>query len=142
MGIITMSLVSAGILTSFEVPLWVKIVCALAMAAGTAMGGWKIIRTMGGKIFRIEPINGFAADFSSSLVIFVSSKLGVPVSTTHVVSSSIMGVGAAKRMKGVRWNIAKQIVTAWFITIPLAATVSFIFLHLDHSCFQITQRNL
>ncbi|HPF20467.1 MAG TPA: inorganic phosphate transporter [Syntrophomonas sp.] len=124
MGIITMSLVSAGILTNFEVPLWVKIACALAMAAGTAMGGWKIIRTMGGKIFRIEPINGFAADFSSSLVIFVSSKLGIPVSTTHVVSSSIMGVGAAKRMKGVRWNIAKQIVTAWFITIPLSGLAS------------------
>lgn len=124
MGIITMSLVSAGILTNFEVPLWVKIACALAMAAGTAMGGWKIIRTMGGKIFRIEPINGFAADFSSSLVIFVSSKLGIPVSTTHVVSSSIMGVGAAKRMRGVRWNIAKQIVTAWFITIPLSGLAS------------------
>ncbi|NLV22201.1 MAG: inorganic phosphate transporter [Syntrophomonadaceae bacterium] len=124
MGIITMSLVSAGILISFEVPLWVKIACAMAMAAGTAMGGWKIIRTMGGKIFRIEPINGFAADFSSSLVIFVSSKLGVPVSTTHVVSSSIMGVGAAKRMKGVRWNIAKQIVIAWFITIPLSGVVA------------------
>lgn len=124
MGIITMSLVSAGILVNFEVPLWVKLACAIAMAAGTAMGGWKIIRTMGGKIFRIEPINGFAADFSSSLVIFVSSKLGVPVSTTHVVSSSIMGVGAAKRMKGVRWNIAKQIVTAWFITIPLSGAVA------------------
>ncbi len=136
MGIITMSLVSAGILTSFVVPLWVKIACAVAMAAGTAMGGWKIIRTMGGKIFRIEPINGFAADFSSSLVIFVSSKLGIPVSTTHVVSSSIMGVGAAKRMKGVRWNIAKQIVTAWFITIPLAATVAFIFYNLITAVFR------
>lgn len=127
MGIITMSLVSAGILTSFDVPLWVKIACAMAMATGTAMGGWKIIRTMGGKIFRIEPINGFAADFASSLVIFGSSKLGIPVSTTHVVSSAIMGVGAAKRIKGVRWNIAKQIVTAWFITIPLAGMVAAVF---------------
>lgn len=127
MGIITMSLVSAGILTTFTVPLWVKILCAMAMAAGTATGGWKIIRTMGGKIFRIEPINGFAADFASSLVIFVSSKMGVPVSTTHVVSSSIMGVGVAKRMKGVRWNIAKQIIIAWFVTIPSAAVVAAIF---------------
>ena len=135
MGIITMSLVSAGILTSFEVPLWVKLACAMTMAAGTAVGGWKIIRTMGGKIFRIEPINGFAADFSSSLVIFVSSKLGVPVSTTHVVSSSIMGVGAAKRMKGVRWNIAKQIVTAWFITIPLSGLVSAIVYTLINAAF-------
>lgn len=130
MGIITMSLVSAGILTSFVVPLWVKIACAIAMAAGTAIGGWKIIRTMGGKIFRIEPINGFAADFASSLVIFVSSKLGIPVSTTHVVSSSIMGVGATKRMKGVRWNIAKQIITAWFVTIPSAALIAAIFYYL------------
>ncbi len=126
MGIVTMALVSGGILESFSVPLWVKILCALAMAAGTAMGGWKIIRTMGGKIFRIEPINGFAADFTSSMVIYMASHIGVPVSTTHVVSSSIMGVGAAKRLKGVRWNIARQIVLAWFITIPLSALVSII----------------
>lgn len=95
MGIVTMALVSGGIIGSFSVPLWVKIACALAMAAGTAAGGWKIIKTMGGKIFRIEPINGFAADFTSSLVIYMASHIGVPVSTTHVVSSSIMGVGAA-----------------------------------------------
>ena len=127
MGIITMVLVGGGFLTAFEVPLWVKICCALAMAAGTAMGGWKIIRTMGGKIFRIEPINGFAADFTSSVVIYCASLLGAPVSTTHVVSSSIMGVGAAKRLKGVRWNIARQIVIAWFVTIPSAALVSMLF---------------
>ncbi|WP_054692043.1 inorganic phosphate transporter [Syntrophomonas palmitatica] len=124
MGIVTMALVSGGIIGSFSVPLWVKIACALAMAAGTAAGGWKIIKTMGGKIFRIEPINGFAADFTSSLVIYMASHIGVPVSTTHVVSSSIMGVGAAKRLKGVRWNIARQIVMAWFITIPSSALVS------------------
>jgi len=127
MGIITMSLFSAGIISAFEVPLWVKIACAMAMAAGTALGGWRIIRTMGGKIFRIEPINGFAADFTSAIVIFSASKFGIPVSTTHVVSSSIMGVGAAKRMKGVRWNIARQIIIAWFVTIPSAAMVAVIF---------------
>lgn len=127
MGIITMSLVSAGMVSTFQVPLWVKIACALAMAAGTAFGGWRIIRTMGGKIFRIEPINGFAADFTSSMVIYVASKYGIPVSTTHVVSSSIMGVGAAKRFKGVRWNIARQIIIAWFVTIPSAALVAVIF---------------
>ncbi len=121
MGIITMMLFSAGLLSTFTVPLWVKIACALSMAAGTAIGGWKIIRTMGGKIFRIEPINGFAADFTASVVICGASLLGAPVSTTHVVSSSIMGVGAAKRLKGVRWNIARQIIIAWFITIPLSA---------------------
>jgi len=102
----------------------VKIACAGAMAAGTAVGGWKIIRTMGGKIFRIEPINGFAADFTSAVVIYTASLLGAPVSTTHVVSSSIMGVGAAKRLRGVRWNIARQIIIAWFVTIPSAALVT------------------
>ena len=124
MGIITLSLLSAGVIDAFYVPLWVKIVCAIAMSAGTAFGGWRIIRTMGGKIFRIEPINGFAADFTSSAVIYGASLLGIPVSTTHVVSSAIMGVGAAKRLKGVRWNIARQIIIAWFVTIPSAALVS------------------
>jgi PiT family inorganic phosphate transporter len=124
MGIITMVLFGAGFIATFEVPIWVKIICALAMGLGTAIGGWKIIRTMGGKIFRIEPINGFAADFSSSMVIYCASLLGAPVSTTHVVSSSIMGVGAAKRLKGVRWNIARQIVIAWFVTIPSSAVVA------------------
>ncbi|CFX81011.1 Phosphate transporter [Syntrophomonas zehnderi OL-4] len=130
MGIITMSLFSAGMISSFSVPLWVKIACALAMALGTAFGGWRIIRTMGGKIFRIEPINGFAADFTSAMVIFGASKLGIPVSTTHIVSSSIMGVGAAKRLKGVRWNIARQIIIAWFVTIPSAAVVAVVFYRL------------
>jgi PiT family inorganic phosphate transporter len=124
MGIITMILVSSSLISTFQVPLWVKIACAGAMAAGTAVGGWRIIRTMGGKIFRIEPINGFAADFTSALVIFSASHFGAPVSTTHVVSSSIMGVGAAKRLKGVRWNIARQIVIAWFVTIPSSALVA------------------
>ncbi len=124
MGIIAMVLVSASILPEFYVPLWVKVACALAMSAGTAFGGWKIIRTMGGKIFRIEPINGFAVDATSAAVIYGASLLGAPVSTTHVVSSSIMGVGAAKRLKGVRWNIARQIIIAWFVTIPSSALVS------------------
>jgi len=124
MGIITLSLLSAGMIQTFYVPLWVKITCAIAMSAGTAFGGWRIIRTMGGKIFRIEPINGFAADFTSSVVIYSASLMGAPVSTTHVVSSAIMGVGAAKRLKGVRWNIARQIIVAWVVTIPSAALVS------------------
>lgn len=124
MGIITLTLVGSGLLATFSVPLWVKILCALAMASGTAFGGWKIIRTMGGKIFRIEPINGFAADFTASAIIWGASLLGAPVSTTHVVSSSIMGVGAAKRLKGVRWNIARQIIMAWVVTIPSSALVA------------------
>ncbi len=124
MGIITMVLLGGGIIGVFDVPLWVKIVCAASMGMGTAVGGWKIIKTMGGKIFRIEPINGFAADFTSALVIYSASLLGAPVSTTHVVSSAIMGVGAAKRLKGVRWNIARQIIVAWFVTIPSSAVVA------------------
>lgn len=127
MGIITMVLLGGGLISSFQVPLWVKISCAAAMAMGTAVGGWKIIRTMGGKIFRIEPINGFAADFTSSITIYTATLLGAPVSTTHVVSSSIMGVGAAKRFKGVRWNIARQIILAWLITIPLSGIVAALF---------------
>jgi PiT family inorganic phosphate transporter len=124
MGIITMILISGSLIATFQVPIWVKIACAGAMASGTAVGGWRIIRTMGGKIFRIEPINGFAADFTSSLVIFGASHMGAPVSTTHVISSSIMGVGAAKRLKGVRWNIARQIVISWLVTIPSSALVA------------------
>jgi PiT family inorganic phosphate transporter len=124
MGIIALTLFSAGMIHTFYIPLWVKIVCAISMSAGTAFGGWRIIRTMGGKIFRIEPINGFAADFTSSIVIYGASLMGIPVSTTHVVSSAIMGVGAAKRLRGVRWNIARQIIIAWFVTIPSAALVS------------------
>lgn len=135
MGIITMSLVSAGMMSTFIVPLWVKVACASAMALGTAIGGWKIIRTMGGKIFRIEPINGFAADFTASMVIYTATLLGSPVSTTHVVSSSIMGVGAAKRVRGVRWNIARQIIIAWFVTIPSAALVSIVFFTLLNTIF-------
>ncbi len=130
MGIITMVLFSANIIEVFHVPLWVTLCCAIAMAAGTAMGGWKIIRTMGGKIFRIEPIHGFAADATSSVVIFSASLLGAPVSTTHVVSSSIMGVGAAKRLRGVRWNIARQIIIAWFLTIPSVSIVAFLVYYL------------
>lgn len=124
MGIITLTLLSGGLISTFAVPLWVKVACAIAMASGTAFGGWKIIRTMGGKIFRIEPINGFAADFTASAIIWGASLMGAPVSTTHVVSSSIMGVGAAKRLKGVRWNIARQILIAWVVTIPSSALVA------------------
>jgi len=133
MGIIAMALVGAGFISDFHVPFWVIAACATAMAAGTAVGGWRIIKTMGGKIFKLEPINGFAADFNSSLVILTASYLGLPVSTTHVVSSSIMGVGTAKRVKAVRWGTARTIVTAWVLTIPLSGLVSaflYQFIHL------------
>ncbi|MGI6450973.1 MAG: inorganic phosphate transporter [Desulfitobacteriia bacterium] len=127
MGIITLALVAAGMQSTMDVALWVKISCAFAIAAGTAAGGWRIIHTLGGKIFKIEPINGFAADLSSSLVIWVATAfpgLHLPVSTTHVVSGSIMGVGSAKRISAVRWGVAQQMLTAWVLTIPCTATVS------------------
>ncbi|MDR3288109.1 MAG: inorganic phosphate transporter, partial [Peptococcaceae bacterium] len=129
MGIITMALIAAGMQDAahLEPQLWVKLLCALAMAAGTAFGGWKIIRTMGGKIFKLEPINGFAADLSSSIIIWTATAfpgLHLPVSTTHVVSGSIIGVGMAKRISAVRWGIARQMVFTWIITIPSTALFS------------------
>lgn len=135
MGIITMALLSSGYISSFDVPFWVMLACATAMGLGTAAGGWRIIATLGSKIFRIEPINGFAADFSSSVVIYTASVMGYPVSTTHVVSSSIIGVGCAKQIKAVRWETARQLVTAWLITIPSTALISLVFYKLLEFCF-------
>ncbi|MGI6549916.1 MAG: inorganic phosphate transporter [Syntrophomonadales bacterium] len=135
MGIISMALLSGGYISSFHVPVWVMLACAVAMALGTAAGGWRIISTLGSKIFRIEPINGFAADFSSSVVIYSASLMGYPVSTTHVVSSSIIGVGCAKQIKAVRWETARQLVTAWLITIPSTALISLVFYKLLEFCF-------
>ena len=130
MGIITLALLSGGYIPTLDVPLWVKLSAAIAMGLGTAMGGWKIIRTMGGKIFKLEPISGFAADLNSSLVIFAATLLHLPVRTTHVVSGSIMGVGVAKRVKAVRWSTAQQMLMAWVLTIPISAIVSAL-------CYQI-----
>ncbi|WP_454192905.1 anion permease [Paenibacillus sp. Marseille-Q7038] len=131
MGIITFALVAGGVQDHMEVPLWVKIAAATAMAGGTAIGGWKIIKTMGTKIFKIEPINGFAADFSAASVIFSATLLHLPVSTTHAITSAILGVGSAKRFSAVKWSLAGRIVVTWFITIPitglLAGLIMFLF---------------
>lgn len=124
MGIITLTLVTAGVLEEFVVPEWVIFACASMIALGTAVGGWKLIRTLGGKIFRIKPIDGFASQLSSSIVILGASLIGGPVSTTQVVSSSIMGVGASERMNKVRWGVGKDIATAWVLTIPATALVA------------------
>lgn len=123
MGIITLALLSGGYLQTFDVPDYVKFLCATAMACGTAVGGWRIIKTIGGKIFKLEPISGFAADLNSSIVIFSATLLHLPVSTTHVVSGSIMGVGTAKRVNAVRWGVAQQMVMAWVLTIPCTAAM-------------------
>lgn len=118
MGIITMALVSGGVIKTMDVPKWVILICALAMGFGTLFGGWKIIKTLGVKMLKLEPIHGFAAETSSAAIIIASSHFGLPVSTTHVVSSAILGVGATKRLSAVRWGIAGKIVLAWVLTLP------------------------
>lgn len=123
MGIITLALLSGGYIGELEVPFLVKIACAFAMCAGTSVGGWRIIRTVGNKIFRLEPVNGLAADINSALTIFTATFLHLPVSTTHVVTGSIMGVGWAKRFRAVHWNVAYSMVCAWVMTIPSTAAV-------------------
>ena len=123
MGVITLALLSRGFLTKPDVPIWVIVACATVMAFGTAAGGWRIIRTMGHKIIRLEPVSGFAAECSGATVIFAAGYLGMPVSTTHVIAGSIFGVGASKRRSAVRWQVAQTMVIAWVITIPAAATV-------------------
>ena len=123
MGIITLALLSGGYIGVLEVPFLVKIACAFAMCAGTSVGGWRIIRTVGNKIFRLEPVNGLAADINSALTIFTATFLHLPVSTTHVVTGSIMGVGWAKRFRAVHWNVAYSMVGAWVMTIPSTAAV-------------------
>lgn len=123
MGIITLALVTNGYLRHPDVPLWVMLSCAVAMALGTSAGGWRIMKTVGHRIIRLEPVNGFAAETSGAAVIMVASHYGMPISTTHVISGSIFGVGAAKRLSAVRWKVAIQMVMAWIITIPISAAL-------------------
>jgi PiT family inorganic phosphate transporter len=129
MGIITLSLAAyaagdGGTRTDLAVPFWTIVACATAMALGTASGGWRIMKTMGHKIIKLRPINGFAAETAASLVILVATWLKAPVSTTHVISSSIMGVGASKRVSAVRWGVAQSMFIAWVLTLPVSAAVS------------------
>ncbi|MEW6277294.1 MAG: inorganic phosphate transporter [Candidatus Eremiobacterota bacterium] len=121
MGIITLALVTAGVQEGFHVQPWVKFACASAIAMGTAAGGWRIIKTMGGKVVKLQPINGFAAELTSGTVLMGTGALGFPVSTTHVITGAIMGVGASKRISAVRWGVAGNIMVAWVLTIPAAA---------------------
>jgi PiT family inorganic phosphate transporter len=127
MGIITLALVTAKQIDAFEVPTWVIAIAAGAIALGTATGGWRLIKTLGGKFYKIRPVHGFTAQIASASVILGAALLGGPVSTTQVVSSVIMGVGSAERVSKVRWNVAGEIVTAWFLTIPTTAVLAAIF---------------
>ena len=124
MGIITLSLVIAGVLPAFQVPFWVIAVSAAAIAIGTSLGGWRLIRTLGGKFYKIRPLHSFATQLSSAGVILAASFFGVPVSTSQVVSSAIVGVGSAERVSKVRWSVAEEIITAWVITIPASGLIA------------------
>ncbi|MCX6024348.1 MAG: inorganic phosphate transporter [Chloroflexi bacterium] len=126
MGIISLALFSAGVLgPTFYIPLWVMILAALAIALGTAMGGWRIIKTMGFGLANLRPVQGFAAEMSAATVIEVATRMGIPVSTTHAITGSILGVGSAHRVNSVRWGLAERIVTAWVLTIPACFALGF-----------------
>lgn len=135
MGIITMALIAGGLQTSTDIQDWVRISCAIAMGLGTSIGGYKIIKTVGGKIMRIRPINGAAADLSSALIIFGATTIHLPVSTTHVISSAIMGVGSAQRVRAVKWGVARKIVITWIITLPISAGLAAIVYQVLHLFF-------
>lgn len=124
MGIVTLGLVVTGNLDFFEIPIWVIFICASAIALGTILGGWRLIKTLGAKFFKIKPVDGFNSQLASAIVIIGASLLGSPVSTTQVVSSTIMGVGSAERVNKVRWGVAGDIAIAWVVTIPATAMLS------------------
>src|SRR6266545_2051119 len=125
MGIITLALVSAGTIKSVEVPTWVILSCAVAMGLGTAVGGWRIVRTLGMRIVKMEPVHGFAAETSAALILLGTAHFGMPVSTTHTITSSIMGVGSVIRLSAVRWGVTMRIVYAWLFTLPGAGLVGY-----------------
>jgi inorganic phosphate transporter, PiT family len=124
MGIITLALFSAGLISTVEVPTWVIIVAAAAISLGTAVGGWRIMHTMGHRVVKLEPVHGFAAESTAATVIIAAAHLGMPVSTTHVISAAIMGVGTSRGLRGVRWGVARTILAAWVITIPASGAVA------------------
>jgi PiT family inorganic phosphate transporter len=121
MGIVTLALFSAGVIPTVQVPIWVIVIAASAISLGTAVGGWRIMRTMGRKVVELEPIHGFAAETTAATVILAAAHLGMPVSTTHVISSAIMGVGSSKGRRGVHWGVARSILIAWVVTLPATA---------------------
>jgi PiT family inorganic phosphate transporter len=124
MGAFTLALVLAGILPAFEIPTWVIFLCAGVMALGTVTGGWRIIRTMGMRVTKLETHQGFAAEMAAASTIELASRLGIPLSTTHTISTAIMGVGAVRRSSAVRWGVSAELVTAWVLTFPVCGAVS------------------
>ncbi|WP_312097180.1 inorganic phosphate transporter [Niallia sp.] len=135
MGIITMALLANNYATTDEVPFWVQFACATAMGLGTSVGGWRIIKTVGGNIMKIRPVNGVAADLTGAMIIFGSTLIHLPVSTTHVISSSILGVGSSHRLKGVKWGTAQRMLITWVITLPISASIAAICYYILHFFF-------
>lgn len=121
MGLITLALLASGKIPTFQIPVWVILAAATSMALGTLSGGWRIIHTLGSKVMKLDPIHGFAAETSAAAVIFVAASLGFPISTTHTITAAIMGTGATQRLSAVRWGVAGNILTAWILTLPMAA---------------------
>ena len=125
MGIIASLLFSAGLLgAKFHIPFWVVIICHTAIALGTMFGGWRIVKTMGQKVAKLKPVDGFCAEFGAAITLFVSSGFGIPVSTTHTITGAIMGIGSLRRMSAVKWGVAGRIIWAWILTIPCSAIIS------------------
>ncbi|MEW6455236.1 MAG: inorganic phosphate transporter [Acidobacteriota bacterium] len=124
MGAFSLTLVLGGVFHEFHVPIWVILICAITMGIGTALGGWRIVKTMGLRLTKLEPIHGFSAETSAALAIEFASRLGIPLSTTHTINTAIMGVGTTRRLSGVRWGVGKEIVTAWILTFPVCGIIA------------------
>ncbi len=136
MGIIASLLFSAGLLgNKFHIPFWVVIVCHSAIALGTMFGGWRIVKTMGQKVAKLKPVDGFCAEFGAAITLFISSGFGIPVSTTHTITGAIMGVGSIRRLSAVKWGVAGRIIWAWVLTIPCSAVISALSYMLIRSVF-------
>jgi PiT family inorganic phosphate transporter len=125
-GAFTLTLVLGGVLPVFAVPLWVILLCAVTMGVGTAIGGWRIVKTMGLRVTKLDPVHGFAAETAAATAIEVASRLGIPVSTTHTISTAIMGVGSTRRLSAVRWGVGREIVTAWILTFPVCGLLAWL----------------
>jgi PiT family inorganic phosphate transporter len=124
-GAFTLALVLGGVLPEFHVHLWVILLCAITMAVGTGLGGWGIVKTMGMRLAKLEPVHGFAAETAAGTAIELATRLGIPLSTTHTINTAIMGVGSARRLSAVRWGVGKQIVTAWILTFPVCGAIGY-----------------
>ena len=135
MGVFALALVLGGVMTQFTVPWWVMLICGTVMGLGTVIGGWRIMRTLGFRLTKLEPVNGFAAETSGGFAILLASHFGIPLSTTHCITTSIMGVGASRRFSAVRWGMAGNIILTWIITFPVCAVLGYFFSWLLHIIF-------